>query len=277
MPIRFALLALLLCGLRAAAGESASLNGTVRFEGELPEPFRFDLSISARDLPVCSAGQDALRPSNRLQVDSDSRGVRNAVLRLSALDGGTPAGAKPFPAERVPRIDQRACAYEPFVSWVQAGGKLELHSSDDTLHNVHAYRGKIGGETLFNVAMPVKGQTLTKTFEDEGLAVLACDAGHVWMCAYVFVTSNPYIALSGADGRFGLDGVPPGRYKASFWHAGWKVTPVGTNPETGKPRGYAYAEPFEWETRVTLAAGENTLDAVLTPDGWKKPEPKPEP
>ena len=44
-----------------------------------------------------------------------------------------------------------------------------------------------------------------------------CDV-HGWMAAYVGVVAHPYFAVTGADGSFKLDGVPPGTYTVEAWH-----------------------------------------------------------
>ncbi len=266
----------LLLALAAACAwsgeEKAALTGIVRFEGEIPAPYRFDLSVSPRDVPVCRGeSAEAFKPSNRLRVHPQDRGVANIVAILGTPDGKTPPGAPPFPAPRTVLLDQVACAYVPFVTWVEAGQPLLLRSSDRTLHNVHAYKDRVGGETLFNLAMPVQGQTIEKKFAEPGLVALACDAGHNWMSAYVFVVENPCIAVTPEDGRFKFEGLAPGDYKLTLWQAGWKVTPVGTDPATKKPRGYAYSEPLLIERTIRLKPGANTLEAALTPEGWKEP------
>jgi hypothetical protein len=38
------------------------------------------------------------------------------------------------------------------------------------------------------------------------------------MHAYVFVADHPYHAVSGGDGRYLLDQVPPGTYTLRVWH-----------------------------------------------------------
>jgi len=38
-----------------------------------------------------------------------------------------------------------------------------------------------------------------------------CDV-HPWMFAWVSVFDNPYFAVSGADGKFVIKDVPPGKY-----------------------------------------------------------------
>lgn len=271
MKRSMALAALLVfVSLDARAAETGTLSGKIRFEGDLPETYRFDLTTKTSDVKVCSAGQGELKPAKRLCVDEQTRGVGSVVVRLATEDGKAPAGAKKFPEKRKPLIDQVSCEFTPFVEWVEAGQSLRIRSSDAVMHNVHAYKEKKGGETVFNEAMPEAGKTITKRLDDPGLVVLGCDAGHLWMCAYVFVVENPCLEISAADGTFKMHALPPGRYKASLWQAGWQVTPGPNDLKTGKPTHYAYAEPLVLELPVEIKAGENRLDAVLTKDGWKK-------
>jgi len=253
-----------------APADMGVLTGTVKFEGEAPEAFHFDLGACKSDTPVCTGGKETMRASKRLRIDETSRGVGSVVVRLETLEGKAPAPSKPFPAKRRPTLDQVACEFAPFVEWVEAGQSLRLKSSDSVMHNVHAYKNRTGGETLFNVAMPRKDQILTKRMEDPGVAVFGCDAGHLWMAAYVFVVESPYIEITAHDGAFRMDEIPPGTYKVSFWQAGWQVTPGPANAATGKPSSYAYSEPLVQVQTVEVKAGDNKCDVALTKEGWKK-------
>jgi hypothetical protein len=38
------------------------------------------------------------------------------------------------------------------------------------------------------------------------------------MTGFVGVSRNPYFAVSGENGEFTIDGVPPGNYSLSAWH-----------------------------------------------------------
>lgn len=252
------------------AEETATLSGKVTFEGDLPEAYSFDLSIKPTDVAICSGGQGNLKPSKRLVVEKESHGVQNVVVRLSTADGKAPANGKAFPVKRRPLIDQQSCEFSPFVEWVEAGQSLRIKSSDAVMHNIHAYKGRQGGETIFNEAMPEKDKVITKKMEEAGLAVLGCDAGHLWMCAYVFVVENPYIEITAKDGSFSMAGIPPGSYKVSLWQAGWQVSPGAADLKTGKPLSYSYSEPLVLEKNVEIKPGANTLNSVLTKNGWKK-------
>ncbi|HMA18165.1 MAG TPA: carboxypeptidase-like regulatory domain-containing protein, partial [Thermoanaerobaculia bacterium] len=39
-----------------------------------------------------------------------------------------------------------------------------------------------------------------------------------WMRAFVVASDTPWSAVTGEDGSFTLDGVPPGTYRLEIWH-----------------------------------------------------------
>ena len=61
-----------------------------------------------------------------------------------------------------------------------------------------------------------------------------CDV-HGWMEAYVGVTDHPYHAVSGEDGTFSMDRLPPGEYEIEAWHERYGTsTQMVTVPEGGE-------------------------------------------
>src|SRR5436190_2121737 len=70
-------------------------------------------------------------------------------------------------------LDQRRCRYVPHVQALTVGTPLAVVNSDPILHNVH---GNDPASTVFNLAMPIKGQRLPIALRKSGLVRLQCDA-----------------------------------------------------------------------------------------------------
>jgi plastocyanin len=195
------------------------IQGTVRWRGAPP---------AVTPTPVGAGGNPdhcgAAQPDPTLVVGAEG-GVSNSVVWLADMGRGAP------PAHAPGTVDQRGCRYEPHVLAVPVGAELRFGNSDHgLLHNVHAYYGYDDDDNWFNQASP-HGLTVTKRIQRAGVARLICDAGHVWMLAYVHAFTHPYFAVTDAAGRYILRAVPPGRYTLRFWHEGWTRRAMeGTRP-----------------------------------------------
>jgi hypothetical protein len=103
---------------------------------------------------------------------------------------------------------------------------LGISNSDPVLHNVHAHTCDSQRKTLFNIAQPLVGQRTPIAAEKlatPGFYALSCEAGHPWMSGYLVVADHAYYTVTGADGSFALDDVPPGKYTLRMWHEGVRV------------------------------------------------------
>lgn len=199
----------LLAVARAQAADGAApagrVRGVVKLDGAVPTLAPRPIT---KDHAVC--GHDAHEPVALLT--DPGRGVRNAVVLLRPVNGAAPPPAPAAPA----LIQQNGCEYAPHVQVVPVGTKLKIVNEDDLMHNVHGYDER--GETLFNLAQPLKGLSNSYTTKAPGVLRLVCDSGHPWMRAFVVVADTPWTAVTGADGSFALDGVPPGTYRLDLWH-----------------------------------------------------------
>lgn len=118
-------------------------------------------------------------------------------------------------------IDQRGCRYYPHVQGMVQGQNMRIKNSDAFMHNVHsmADRNPVWSIGQTNVGEEIL--TLTskyKTFDQrEVMAFLKCDI-HGWMGCWIGVLPHTLFAVSGPDGTFRIDGVPPGEYTVEAWH-----------------------------------------------------------
>src|SRR5262245_39365146 len=182
----------------APAGPTGRIRGVVRFQGA-PPPAAFEPISENQN--VCG---DKVAVS-RLTLGKE-QGVKHAFVFLDGVQI-----SEQFKARESLLIDQKDCQYVPHSLIVPAGGKIDITNSDPILHNVHAHQvTEQGQSTLFNIAQPVRGQrTTVDSSLTPGIVYLTCEAGHPWMSGYVFVANHPYVTLSGKDGEFTIEGVPP--------------------------------------------------------------------
>ena len=110
------------------------------------------------------------------------------------------------------------------------GQPLVVVNSDPLLHNVHAE-----GAQTFNLAMPVRGQRVTRKFKKpEQMIRLKCDV-HPWMSAWIGVLPHSHFVTTGPPGRFELAGLPAGSHTVTFWHAALGRTDKTVVVEAGRP------------------------------------------
>jgi plastocyanin len=234
-----AALAILLTSAACGGGESQSaapaaaaptdtadgpgvITGTISFEGTPPAPRPLQMDSDPKCTPLPGA------MSERLVVGPDG-GLQNAFVWVK--DG---LGARTYAVPSTPvMLDQKGCQYIPHVFGVQVGQTVKVANSDAALHNVHSMP-KANRE--FNFSQPANVPPVDRVFTTAEIGVpLKCDV-HGWMNAYANVVPHPFFAVTGADGRFEIKGLPPGTYTVEIWHE-----TLGTQSQTVTVDGQAPA------------------------------------
>jgi hypothetical protein len=183
---------------------AATITGVVNFTGTAPAGEPIDMS----EEPTCA--EQHTEPATTQQVVAADGKLANVFIYVK--EG---LGDRRFPTstEGV-TIDQHGCEYHPHVLAIQTGQELIIKNSDGILHNINTQPTVNQG---FNVSQPVAMET-TKTFSSpEVMIPVKCDV-HGWMHAYIGVQNHPYMAVSGTDGTFTLENLPPGTYTIEAWH-----------------------------------------------------------
>ncbi len=179
--------------------DGGTITGTVKLAGDVPAAKTLKVD---KDPATC--GHDDI-PSEVLIVSGDGA-LKNAVVSIINISKG-----KKFEGGTA-TIDQKDCVFIPHVAMVPPGSTIELLNSDDVMHNIHSWSMK---NTAFNEGVAGHGK-LPKTFEFPETIKITCDV-HKWMTAWLIVQANPYYVLTGADGKFKLEGVPAGTYIVQAW------------------------------------------------------------
>ncbi len=160
-------------------------------------------------------------PDEAIVVDAQGR-LANAVVSIVGLK-------RPLSSE--PVVTNEKCRFAPRVQLARPNANLRTTSKDPMLHTTQAQLAN--GRTIFNVALPVPGINISKPIGGAGVVRLNCNI-HQWMRGWVFVTDEA-AAISGADGRFTIDNVPPGTYELRVWHEALKGAPQKITVAAGKP------------------------------------------
>lgn len=200
------LLAAVALPIRAAAYEvvtvtdGGTIKGKVVYQGSVP----MKKIIPTKDQATCGD----VREEAEIVVGAD-KGVLDAVVYLKGVQKGK---ALSKPAKKPELVNQK-CTFVPHVQAVPVG-TIVVVNSDPVMHNTHAFHGK---QTVFNLALPVKGQRIERPMTKPGIHRIECDT-HGWMLGWVFAADNPYYAVTRKDGTFTIADVPPGSYTLVAWH-----------------------------------------------------------
>jgi plastocyanin len=214
------------CGQKQAGTESSSANtqsdqqqaapapinpavtgtvaGVVKFDGAVPKAAEIDMSQD----PACTMGTPA-NFGEAYQV----KGGKLANVFVYVKEGLPKAnyGVPPTPVV----IDQKGCRYFPHVAGTVAGQKVRFLNSDPTMHNVHPNAEE---NTQWNITQTPKGDPIEKTFSKPELMMMISCNQHPWMRMYLNVVDNPFFAVTDADGKFEIKGLPPGEYTLAALH-----------------------------------------------------------
>jgi plastocyanin len=126
-----------------------------------------------------------------------------------------PAPRAAFDAREEPRarLDQRNEAFEPHVLAVVAGTTVDFPNNDRTYHNVFS----LSKPKTFDLGRYAAGRSKSVRFDKPGIVRVFCDI-HSHMSAYILVFAHRYFAVTGEDGRFRIENVPPGIYTVFAWN-----------------------------------------------------------
>lgn len=222
-------LGLLILGImfsQALAG--GTIEGQVKWVGEIPEPILFDIK---KDSEICDVEKTGRKPSPRLII-SENKGVKNAVIYIADIGGD-----EKLETTKALTLDQKNCEFLPHIIMAPKRVKLGMVSRDNVIHNVH-----MEGAASYLLALPKSNVVVSRPLRRAGLISITCDT-HNWMSAFIFVVEHPYNSGTDEEGNFKIENIPPGKHTLKMWHEGWRIE--RTIMKEDEIAGYVYSPPIE--------------------------------
>jgi hypothetical protein len=226
-----------------------TIEGTVTLDGPAPEPKGFNL-ITFPDPAYCGRisngrGWRLLRDF----VTDREGGLKNAIVLLEGVEAG-----KPFEVS-VPLIEARDCMFQPFMTIVRNGHAVEVINMDPVMHDIQGYETspEAGARVLFNTPLVMNHQhrrgdlhathdhapgasLVGPIYLNKGRRTFYMQCGfHAYMESWAMAVNNPYYALTDAEGKFSIAGIPSGTYQLVVWHP--QTGPGSTKTVVVQPDG----------------------------------------
>ena len=189
---------------------AADVSGVITFKGTAPEEGDIGPKMTESS-PDCAALYDPARlPTTHFFAVSAKGELADVVVVVKGVSGKF-SGTNAAPLV----LDQKKCVYFPQIFTLQTGQKLLVRNSDPCVHNVHTVPKE---NEMKNLPQFPGSPDLEFVFDKpEPFLKFQCDS-HPWMFAWVTVVDHPYFAVSGADGKFSIKNVPPGKYTLEATH-----------------------------------------------------------
>jgi plastocyanin len=129
-------------------------------------------------------------------------------------------------------VDQKNLVFEPHVLAVPTGSTVDFKNNDKVNHNI--FSADVCKK--FNLGTYNPGMSKPVTFDKPCVVNLLCNV-HSEMSGFVVVIDSDYYAVTGADGKFTISGVPAGTYEIGAWSE--KLKPAGKTMVTVTDGGTA--------------------------------------
>lgn len=250
--------AALACGLSAAGVQAqfADLEGQIVLSGDIPtlKPKVTHGDPAAKDAAVCAVTDI---PNYNLTVDPATKGIADVFVYIRKPSSVNPALAK-VPTD-VLEIDQKQCQFIPHAMIVRCNQQVIAKSQDAVPHNLHGYNVINPGFNFTVGANDREGQKvpIDKANAKQELLPIAvkCDI-HTHMEGYWLVVDHPYAALTDAEGKFKIVGLPVGKHTITIWHStsGYLVKTMDVEVKAGG----TVMDPLKFSCTVTNDAPKLT-------------------
>jgi plastocyanin len=174
--------------------------------------------------------RDARPDPGGLGMGSAPRDPQERRRSVVYLEEG-PRGAFEQGETRRARMVQQNERFIPHVLAVVAGTWVDFPNADSTYHNVFS----LSKTQHFDLGRYAAGKSQAVRFDNVGIVRVFCDI-HSQMSAFILVFGHRFFTTTDDDGRYRIDGIPPGTYNVMVWNETLRGDPPKrpiTIPEAG--------------------------------------------
>ena len=138
--------------------------------------------------------------------------MRDVVVTLEHVESG-----KPFPNKPINILSEN-CKFTPEVNVLPQGGTFFVDNQDAVMHNSQVYQSE-RGKIILNIPIPAEEISDGKVMFKKHYKIFQMICGmHEFMQTWGYRVQNPYYFKTKIDGKYKIDNIPPGEYKATAWH-----------------------------------------------------------
>ena len=209
---------------------SGAVTGQVMMKGTEPTPLAYNLAIFP-DPAFCgriSTGT-GWRLYDQFQVSSEGA-LQNAIVLLEGIDQGKPFDIPPA------TVEAKDCIFSPSLLVVRDQQEIRFQNMDPVVHDVQMYEtAPHGSSIIFHRPLRMNpyhsrqepqthdhrpGEPIVDTFNfTKGRRIFLAECGqHPYMQTWGLAVTNPYYAITDAEGRFTITDIPEGVYSMIAWH-----------------------------------------------------------
>jgi len=191
-----------------------TLSGTVKLSGRVPKPRAFHL-IHAPNVEYCARISDG--KGNRILYDfqvSQAGGLQDTVVAILGVKKG-----KPFP-QKMKSLHLDRCRSDKYVIGIKNGENILVENTDPIRHEIATYEiyGAHRRQTSNRQVVASTSQIRSAFAHPETEEfIIKCNL-HPFLQTQGLMITNPYYAVSDAEGRFNIQDIPPGTYEVMAWH-----------------------------------------------------------
>jgi len=194
--------------------DGGSLTGRVTMSGPVPRVRSFHL-IHAPNIQFCSRMSDG--QGHRLLYDftvSKNGGLKDTVIAIQGVTRGRPM------ASDMQKFNIARCHSDKYVIAMRNSEDILIENTDPIPHEVATY--EFAGSYVkqrSNRPVEPKSSQVRSAFvrHDVDEFLIKCNL-HPFLQTRAFMVDNPYYTVTDEEGRFSIEGIPPGTYEVVAWH-----------------------------------------------------------